>query len=1431
MKRTFWTRNVWIGVLMGLVLAFGMQGTADALTFGNHSSSDGDLQTVFQNDNIIIRVPVTLQSPTKKSTHTNYKQTPTADVDASIVAAKKNKNTYYLDDYDPDNDTTAIGYQSETQVTYDAAHDYDQEQITITVTGNAAIRKVGSHDVPAGAPSPLPMYEQTHDSYDTVPNYQRLSGNLTLTLAPTGVGTVLITVTDNTATGDIRGGVVSPPIAYTVYIVNYKSTPATDLSFATATIAANSNWSVGRDDDHDSPVQVTVTPAADTPVKFEVVNGPGRFYVQKTNAGGAPTSKSSSSRTLETSSNAATGSDTGSNVYLDMGGGTNRVEISAPALAPVTTIFVYGYPSMEIISGDDQTGVPNARLIEPLGIRVKDGRERAVPGLAVSFDPSSTETLQPVIGSDVYLTPPTASPPNAWATTFTNTLRTREATATIPGPIDEDAAALVPTDRSGEAKVYLEVGAADTNGAPSRKTVTVSTGTVTKTFIVFSAATTDIPALAILSGNNQRSESNGKVQDPLVVRVLTSNNQPFPEQTVTFTTTKGYLTTLSAHQSANDPTTINGPTTQVTAVTDLQGKAAVSYDLVNHEGAADVIAEISSTTVPTYQRRVTFNINGGGTRTPTTPTTPTTPAGSLTISVSGDGATRSVTVTSVLAGASTTIPVVLTGTALGGSTEFVTTGTATEITVPTEPGSYALTATASVAGYAPTTETITVAGPTSLGAISITSIGSPNNGVQTFSISVRDTDDAFISGALAVTVSGTGFTTRSVPTANGSGAVSITLPTTAGSYTLTASAEDYTSGTTTVRIAGTAQTPTPTTTTPTPTVEETPSDPASVSIAGPSQRSGTANAELGAPLLVRVLDADGDAVEDARVIFRVRKGQGRLSQRGNGRAIAVQTDEDGYGRAAYTPMSASSTVEAEVRGVTRTVTFTITTDGSVPSTDTPDTGRDTPGTDEDTTTISPTVLIPPAQRPPMVWVDGGAIYSLIGTEVQEFIPNLNNVMNITIGGGKVYWTAKTSASAGTINAANLDGSGKTELTSIRAIPIGIAVDTPNSKLYWTNSRGRIQSANLDGSGIQNVMQNIRNPNDLALAGGNVYWTESNHGSVRFVNLKGQKQVRVISTGNDPAGSLAIAGGKVYWTEKVGENGGTINSANLNGSGATELASILATPIGIAVDTARSKLYWTNARGRIQSASLSGSSIRNVVSGLGSPGEIVLSNSIKAPTATPPKSTTTAAGKNKYDINGDGAVDDKDVDMLLLAVLSELTAAKYDVNGDGSVDVKDVREVNKNLDTGAASAPALLGRKFSAVQRDRLQDQIDLLVATNDRSPATLKTLIYLQQLLAMARPEKTQLLANYPNPFNPETWIPYELATDTDVRITIYNAQGVVIRTLQLGQQAAGYYTDRERAAYWDGRNALGEQVASGVYFYQLETDDMSSLRKMVILK
>ena len=521
-----------------------------------------------------------------------------------------------------------------------------------------------------------------------------------------------------------------------------------------------------------------------------------------------------------------------------------------------------------------------------------------------------------------------------------------------------------------------------------------------------------------------------------------------------------------------------------------------------------------------------------------------------------------------------------------------------------------------------------------------------------------------------------------------------------------------------------------------------------------------------------------------------------------------------------------STVEAEARGVTRRVTFTITASGGSAG----PVSRDADGTPSGD--ISPVVHVVAASRPPMLWVDGGAIYALVDADVKEFAPSVDNALNIAVGGGKVYWTEKTGENSGTINSANLNGSDVTELVSVRSVPMGIAVDTAGRKLYWTASSGKIKRANLNGSGSENVVPGgLDTPMDLALADGNVYWTQGN-GSVRFASLTGQIRSRPISTGSDTPGSLAIGGGKVYWTEKTAASAGTINSANLNGTDVRELTSIRSVPMGIAVDTARSKLYWTASSGKVKQANLNGSGAKNVVSGLGSPSDMVLSNSITAPAAggTSAGSGTTASD-SKYDVNGDGVVDGKDKVLVLDAVVTGTYVAKYDVNDDKKVNILDYVLVEVNIDGGAAGAPALLGMKLSAIQIDRLQEQIDLLIATNDRSPAALRTLIYLQQLLVTARPEKTQLLANYPNPFNPETWIPYELATDTDVRLTIYNTQGVVIRSLQFGHQSAGYYTGRDRAAYWDGRNALGEQVASGLYFYQLETDEMSLMRKMVILK
>ena len=98
-------------------------------------------------------------------------------------------------------------------------------------------------------------------------------------------------------------------------------------------------------------------------------------------------------------------------------------------------------------------------------------------------------------------------------------------------------------------------------------------------------------------------------------------------------------------------------------------------------------------------------------------------------------------------------------------------------------------------------------------------------------------------------------------------------------------------------------------------------------------------------------------------------------------------------------------------------------------------------------------------------------------------------------------------------------------------------------------------------------------------------------------------------------------------------------------------------------------------------------------------------------------------------------------------------------------------------------------------------------------------------------PEKTALLPNYPNPFNPETWIPYRLAEAAEVTLSIYSLNGNRVRTLALGHRPAGFYESRSRAAYWDGRNAIGERVASGVYFYTLTAGDFAATGKMLILK
>ena len=200
-----------------------------------------------------------------------------------------------------------------------------------------------------------------------------------------------------------------------------------------------------------------------------------------------------------------------------------------------------------------------------------------------------------------------------------------------------------------------------------------------------------------------------------------------------------------------------------------------------------------------------------------------------------------------------------------------------------------------------------------------------------------------------------------------------------------------------------------------------------------------------------------------------------------------------------------------------------------------------------------------------------------------------------------------------------------------------------------------------------------------------------------------------------------------------------------------------------------------------------------------------------------------------DINRDGVVNIQDL-TIVGARLGQRGQNRADVNGDGLVDIVDLVLVASEFG-GEAAAPSLYPQALELLTAADVQGWLSKAQQLALTDPTYLRGINVLEQLLAALTPKETVLLPNYPNPFNPETWIPYRLSHASDVDITIYDTRGMVVRRLDLGHQMAGYYTDRTKAAYWNGRNEHGGSVASGIYFYQLRVRDYTALRRMVILK
>ncbi|MDE0467623.1 MAG: leucine-rich repeat domain-containing protein [Candidatus Poribacteria bacterium] len=357
----------------------------------------------------------------------------------------------------------------------------------------------------------------------------------------------------------------------------------------------------------------------------------------------------------------------------------------------------------------------------------------------------------------------------------------------------------------------------------------------------------------------------------------------------------------------------------------------------------------------------------------------------------------------------------------------------------------------------------------------------------------------------------------------------------------------------------------------------------------------------------------------------------------------------------------------------------------------------------------------------------------------------------------------------------------------------------------------------------------------------MYWIDNG----ALYRLADAEVERIAARANDVA--VDTAGRKVYWTAQTEANAGTINRANLDGTNVQVLRSLRSVPFGIAYDNANGKLYLANSQNRIQRINADGTGFEyNFIPNVSAPMSIaVVSGNVY---------WTDAAGNVRY-ANTEGikmvrniavgattiggiAVGSNKVYWVEQTGTNGGRVRSANFDGSGVEDAFTTRAVPYGIAIDTAAGKIYWSDGVGNIQRRNLDGTGYEEIVSNLMAPGAVAigggddaAAIAAAPARVVAAPDANLLLPNYPNPFNPETWIPYQLAVDTRVRITIYDTQGVVVRRLELGHQSAGYYTSRDRAAYWDGRNGLGESVASGAYFYRLETEKMSQMRKMVILK
>ena len=625
-------------------------------------------------------------------------------------------------------------------------------------------------------------------------------------------------------------------------------------------------------------------------------------------------------------------------------------------------------------------------------------------------------------------------------------------------------------------------------------------------------------------------------------------------------------------------------------------------------------------------------------------------------------------------------------------------------------------------------------------------------------------------------------------------------------------------------------------------------------VSGDNQ-SGVPGAVIANPLVIEVRDENGSALEGISVTFAVTAGNGTLS------VTRATTDKNGAVQSTLTlgPNLGTNTVSVSASGTGQPVTFNAVAEAAI---DIPDTNL---------RTVVETALGAPVG----VSIVRGHLENLTRLEAQnanisdltglEFATNLtklrlggNSVSDISAVAGLTQleslslWANSISNSSPVealtnLTELNLSGNSISSIVSVAGLTQMTWLHLQSNRISDISALAgltNLTALRLDRNSISDIsaLSSLTHLTELRLDRNSItdlspLVANTGLGSGDEVDVRGNPLSYLSIHTHIPA--LQSRGVTVEFDNQAHPALLKISGDNQNGASFASLSqpfvveaqdangsALVGISVRFAVTTGGGTLSTTITRtdenGRAQSTltlgpNMGANTVQVSAAGIESPVTFYAISDTESPPIT-------------ADVNSDGSVNILDLVVIASALGNQGQNLAADVSGDGVVNILDLILVAGMFDD-AAAAPAAHAQVPETLTAVEVQGWLTDARSLEVRNPITTRGFVVLEQLLVSLTPRETELLANYPNPFNPETWIPYRLAEDAVVTLTIYDLSGQPVRTLEVGHRIASAYENRSKAIYWDGRNDVGEQVASGVYFYNLSTGNYSATRRMVILK